>query len=103
METNSPIHTEQSQYNPDANITDPDIFHLLLLSDEFKPRAKQGERLVMYRGAVAEDGDIVALPSKNYPDCPELAFYTKDVDYYAVCGAIMAPYRPTQAAKGMVQ
>ena len=63
------------------------LFVLNVLSDEFVPRVKPGERLTMCRGITAEDGDIVAVGLAD-SDCPKLAFYSDGLVYYAVAVAI---------------
>lgn len=59
-----------------------DAFTVTLKTDEFAPKAKRGDQLLMQHGANAEDGDIVAIyipGNKNFT----LAKYTADVKYHA--------------------
>lgn len=64
-----------------------DFFRLIVLSDQFMPRVKPGEQLIMCRGISAEVGDIVAVGLDD-SECPELALYPDALVYYAVTVAI---------------
>lgn len=65
-------------------------FALRLTTNHFSPRAKTGEVLAMRIGAIAEDGDIVALGNGDTPQQCRVAWYADGIKYYAVCVAIMA-------------
>ncbi|MDD5411737.1 MAG: hypothetical protein PHF31_10045 [Methylobacter sp.] len=65
-------------------------FGLRLTTNHFSPRAKIGQVLAMRIGAIAEDGDIVALGNGDTPQQCRVAWYAEGIEYYAVCVAIMA-------------
>jgi hypothetical protein len=52
--------------NRDEIIGDNEMFFLTVLTDEFEPRIMPSQELLMRRGCLAEDGDIVA--PGNQPD-----------------------------------
>jgi hypothetical protein len=59
-----------------------DAFTVTLKTDEFAPKAKRGDQLLMQYGANAEDGDIVAIyipGNKNFT----LVKYKAGVKYHA--------------------
>lgn len=57
-------------------------FTLKLTTDRFSPRAKYGNVLVMRRGMVAEDGDIVAI-DRGDNHVIRLEFYVDGMEYFA--------------------
>ena len=61
-------------------------FRVMLDTDEFAPRAKRGETLVMQRNVEAEEGDIVAI-GKGDDQINQIAWYIEGVEYFAVCVA----------------
>jgi hypothetical protein len=67
-------------------------FVLELKTNEFSPRAKIGQRLMMSIDCRAEDGDLVAVKAG---DKYRVDWYSPDREYYAVCVAIMAK-RPSK-------
>ena len=65
-------------------------FYLKLKTDEFKPRARCGEYLIMRRDVQAEDGDIVAIGSSDNK-IHRVEWDQKGMQYYAVCIAVYIP------------
>jgi SOS-response transcriptional repressor LexA len=65
-------------------------FALRLTTNHFSTRAKIGQVLAMRIGAIAEDGDIVALGNGDTPQQCRVAWYADGIEYYAVCVAIMS-------------
>jgi hypothetical protein len=82
-------------------------FNLPLTSNQFYPRAKKGEVLMMRKGSAAEDGDIVAVNAcmqenvnGQWVDIEpgialRLQWYRPGMEYYAVCVAV-CPARPAE-------
>ena len=66
---------------------------LTLTTNEFSPRAKIGQRLVMRLGVSAEDGDLVAI---KLGDKWLVEWFKPGKAYDAVCMAIMARERAQQ-------
>jgi hypothetical protein len=67
-------------------------FGLRLNTDEFAPRAKNGEALIMRRYVEAEEGDIVAVGKGDNLHC-QVAWYVEGMEYWAVCVARSKKYR----------
>jgi len=96
-----------AQYKPKTGvisrgevIDNNEMFFLTVLTDEFEPRVMPGQALLMRRGCLAEDGDIVA-PGNGDADSKRVELYVDGVDYYAVCVGIYTheglPYTHKQA------
>ncbi len=93
-QTEQPIQTNPgTEINPAAynaalkrvrEIEENQDFYLKLKTDEFKPRARCGESLIMRRDVQAEDGDIVAIGSSDNK-IHRVEWYQKGMQYYAVC------------------
>jgi hypothetical protein len=89
----------QRQFKPKTPIIKPgeiiaqdEFFGLNVNSDIFTPRVKRGQTLIMRRGCLAEDGDIVAV-SKQLDDTGlgemvRFELYRDGLEYYAVCVSI---------------
>lgn len=67
-------------------------FGISLTTDEFKPRAKRGETLIMKRYIEANDGDIVAIGNGDNL-LNQVAWYVDGMEYCAVCVAVSTVYR----------
>lgn len=92
---------ERPQETIDCSISD---FNITLDSNRFAPCAKSGDTLIMRRGAIAEDGCLVAVDlSSQFEDAEpgniiRIKLYQPGMNYYAVAVAVM-PKRPIQQAE----
>lgn len=91
MITATPAHQEKQQYKPKTafvkadEIVEPGEFYFLH-ADSFLLRGKvrKHEDLIMRRGCLAEDGDLVQLAEKPVT-IDNIVFYQSGIKYTAVC------------------
>jgi hypothetical protein len=76
----------------DAEVVSDTLFHpdfvLAVETDDFAPRAKRGNTLLMRQGIEADDGDLVAV-GRGDSICTRIDFYRQGLGYFAVAVAIM--------------
>lgn len=79
-------------------------FTIQIDSNQLEPRVSAGDKLIMRRGAIAEDGCLVAVDlSSQFEDAEpgniiRIKLYQPGMNYYAVAVAVM-PKRPIQQAE----
>ena len=82
-------------YKPKTSITrgervaPGEFFGVDIDTDRLMPKVKPGQSLIMRRGCLAEEGDIVAWDDA---DLSRVGLYADGVDYCAVCVAIETDY-----------
>lgn len=79
----------ESKMNPDCICYQKwlDAFMVTLKTDEFAPKARRGDQLLMMYGGNAQSGDIVAIHIPNTPNFT-LVRYSAGVKYHATAALV---------------